>query len=194
MRRRRSGRRSLLTHAGAYAIKCAVACSAMAGLAPPAAAQGSCNVNREGACVVGGTAAEAIVVTITPVVRLSLPTSAISLGTATPAEFTSGVSTPVELQLSVRANTGWAISLAAIGAVWTASPATAWQSKPTADLGWANSAAGPFTDMGVAPATVQAGGPTAGTVIPLFLRTRYAWASDAPGSYSLPLQITIAAP
>lgn len=160
----------------------------------PLVAQGNCNVNREGACQVGATAAYALNVTITSVVRLSLPNSAISLGTATPAEFTAGFGTPVEIPLSIRANTGWAISIAALSPVWSASPVAAWQTKPVSDLSWGASPVGPFADMSVTPATIQSGGATANTLIPLYLRSRYGWATDSPGSYSLPLQITITAP
>lgn len=160
----------------------------------PLAAQGNCNVNREGVCQVGATAAYALNVTITSVVRLSLPNSAIALGTATPAEFTAGFGTPVEVPLSIRANTGWAISIAALSPVWSASPASAWQAKPVSDLSWGASPVGPFTNMSVAPSTIQSGGATANSVIPLYLRSRYGWATDSPGSYSLPLQITITAP
>lgn len=167
---------------------------ATAASATAAAAQGNCNVNREGACQVGATAAYALTVTITSVVRLSLPNSAIALGTATPTEFTAGFSTPVEVPLSIRANAGWAISIAAMSPVWSASPASAWQTKPVSDLGWGASPVGPFADMSGAPATIQSGGATGNTVIPLYLRTRYGWATDSPGSYSLPLQITITAP
>jgi hypothetical protein len=171
-----------------------IALLALAGSAAPLAAQGNCNVNREGACVVGATAAYALNVTITSVVRLSLLNSAIALGTATPAEFTAGFGTPVEVALSIRANSGWSISIAALSPVWSASPATAWQTKPVSDLSWGASPVGPFVDMSGAPATIQSGGATANTVIPLYLRARYGWANDSPGSYSLPLQITITAP
>jgi hypothetical protein len=167
---------------------------ALAGAGTRLAAQGNCNVNREGACQVGATAAYALNITIAPVVRLSLPNNAIALGTATPAEFTAGFGTPVEVPLSIRANTGWAISIAVLSPVWSAAPASAWQTKPVSDLGWGASPVGPFADMGGTPATVQSGGATGNTVIPLYLRARYGWATDSPGSYSLPLQITITAP
>ena len=66
--------------------------------------------------------------------------------------------------------------------------------KPAADLQWGLSATGPFTDLATATATLGTGAATAGQAINLYVRARYSWTADTPGSYSLPVQLTITAP
>lgn len=166
------------------------------GLAAPrdAHAQATCNVNNQASCQLGGTAATAVNITISPVIWMSLSNGAVALGTATAAQFTAGFGTPFALPITVRANIPWSVSLAALSPTWTGTPLTAWQLKPASDLEWSLAVAGPYTALAVTPATLGTGSMTAGTVIPLFLRPRYSWANDVPGSYSLPLQFTITAP
>ena len=162
--------------------------------ATDAAAQGNCNVNKSGACQVGGTATFAMNLTISAVVRLTFPSASIALGTATSAEFAAGFGTAISVPVTVQANTGWAIAVSGPVSLWTASPVTARQNKPLGDLQWATAAGGPYSNLSGAPTAIRAGGATALTVFPLFLRSRYAFNLDFPGSYSLPLLFTITAP
>lgn len=160
----------------------------------PLTAQGNCNVNNQSTCQVGGTTAYGMRLTISTVVRLSLPSATIALGTATPADFTAGFGTPLLVPLSIRANTGWTVSISATSTLWSATPAAARQNKPAADLQWGTATTGPFTDLSGSPVAIRAGTATAAATIPLYVRSRYAWTLDKPGSYSLPLQLTITAP
>lgn len=176
-------------------IRVAAACALLCGLAAAeAGAQANCNVNRAGACVVGGTATFAMNLTVSAVVRLTFPSTTIALGTATVAEFAAGAGSAITVPITIQANTGWAISISGPVALWSAAPATARQSKPVGDLQWATAAGGPYTNLSGAPAAIQAGGATALRVFPLFLRSRYSFSLDSPGAYSLPVQFTISAP
>lgn len=157
-------------------------------------AQGNCTVNRTGTCEVGGTATFAMNLTISSVVRVSFPSSTIGLGTATAAEFAAGFGTPISVPVTVQANTGWALSISSPVSLWSAAPASARQNKPVGDLQWATAPGGPFTDLALASASVRAGGATALLTFPLYLRARYSFLLDSPGSYSLPVLFTVSAP
>lgn len=187
MNRDRTGIAAVARFAAVCALLSAIA-------APEAEAQANCNVNRTGACVVGGTATFAMNLTISAVVRLTFPSPTIALGTATAAEFAAGAGSAITVPITLQANTSWAISISGPVALWAAAPATARQNKPVGDLQWATAAGGPFTNLSGAPAAIQAGGATALRVFPLFLRSRYSFSLDSPGAYSLPVQFTISAP
>ena len=179
----------------ANAILVAAFVAGLGGLTPrTAGAQGNCNVNKENACQVGGTATFGMTLTVSAIVRLTFPSSTIGLGTATAAEFAAGFSNAISIPVSLQANTGWAVSISGPVAVWSAIPPTARQNKPIGDLQWATSAGGPFTNLSGAPVSIRAGGATAITIFPLFLRSRYSFLLDVPGSYSLPVQFTVTAP
>lgn len=190
MSRAGCGRVRLVSRRGIVALA-----ALLSGLAASnAAAQGNCNVNKPGACQVGGTATFAMTLTISAVVRLTFPSATIGLGTATSAEFASGFGAAISVPVTVQANTGWALAVSGPVSLWTASPVTARQNKPIGDLQWATTAGGPYSNLSGAPASIRAGGATALTVVPLFLRSRYAFNLDFPGSYSLPVLFTITAP
>lgn len=162
--------------------------------APAAGAQGTCNVNNRATCIVGGTAAYGMNVTIPRVVRISLPATPILLGAADPAAFTAGFGAAVLVPLTIRANTGWSLTLAATSPLFTGTGPAARTDKPASDLQWSLTAAGPFTGLTTTGVGIATGTATAGQTVTLHLRALYAWTLDTPGSYSLPLQLTITAP
>lgn len=157
-------------------------------------AQGSCFVNNQATCTAGGDAANAITVTITVATRLSVPLTTVSVPGPTAANYEVGFGAAVNVPLTVSSNSSWAISLSVANPLWTATPGTARQNKPAADLQWATASAGPFTDATTTPVSVFAGAPVGGGVSPLFLRARFEWAVDTPGNYEIPVQLTITAP
>jgi hypothetical protein len=158
--------------------------------ASPLVAQGSCTVNNRNNCVLGASAAYAMNLTVTTVVRLQIPSATVALGTATAAEFTAGFGTPILTPVTVRANRSWTVTFRS----WTATGPNARPNKPVADLQWGTAASGPFTNLSATQVTLGTGAATAGTTVNLYLRPRYAFVLDGPGAYSLPLQLTITAP
>jgi hypothetical protein len=174
----------------------AVAVSMLIAVAPAGArAQGTCSVpNGAGNCVIADNATQAANITITRAVLMSLSASSVALASPVSADYIAGFGQTTGPSLTAKANTGWNVAIRATQATWTASPAPARANKPTADLQWGVAAAGPFNDLTTTNVTVQSGVATAGTVIPLYFRVKYAWTLDTPGTYSLPLQLTITAP
>lgn len=160
----------------------------------PLAAQGSCNVNFQANCAVGGTATYGLNVTISAVVRVAIENSAIALPAPTPAQFDAGFGGVVALPGSVRANRSWTLSISAGSAVWSATPVSARQNKPATDLQWATAVGGPFANLTTAPVTAFVGGATADAAGALYFRVRYSWTADTPGSYTLPIVVTLTAP
>jgi hypothetical protein len=158
-------------------------------------AQGSCTYNGFGGnCVLGDNATYAINLTITRAVRLALSTSNIALNPPMPDDYDAGFGYTAGPVLTVKSNSTWSLSIRVTQGTWTASPAPARANKPASELRWATSAAGPYSNFSTTAATVQSGPASAGTVIPLHLRVAYAWLLDTPGSYSLPVQVTITSP
>ena len=109
---------------------------ALSGAVNPVAAQGSCQTNNTRDCQVGGTAALGMTLTVSTVVRLSIPSATFALQNATGAEFALGFATPLLVPLNMRANTSWTISLSATAALWTATGASPRLNKPQSDLQW----------------------------------------------------------
>lgn len=169
---------------------------ALLALAPAGAvAQGNCNYSGFGGnCVLGDNATYAINLTITRAVRLGLSSTNIALNAPMPDDYDAGFGQSVGPVITVKSNSSWSVSIRTTQTNWTASPAPARPNKPSSELRWGTSAGGPFTNFTTTAVTVQSGAASAGTVIPLHFRVVYAWLLDRPGTYSLPVQLTITSP
>lgn len=174
--------------------RCALAACTLA-IAAIAEGQGTCTRNGQGTCVLGNDATHAVRITITRAIRLESTASSVALAQPSGLDYDAGFGLTVGPVLTMKANSSWAVTLRATQPLWTASPAPARADKPVGDLQWGLAAAGTFTDLSTTAATIASGGVgTNGTVIPLHFRVKYAWLLDAPGAYSLPLQITVTSP
>ena len=98
--------------------------------------------------------------------------------------------------ITVRANRSWTLSVKANAANWgfTAAGGTTDPSKVAGDLGWSTTGAAPYTAMTTSNATVATGSPTNASVQAMSYQTKYDITKDVPGTYSLGLTYTIAAP
>lgn len=163
-------------------------------IAGEVAGQGVCTVNNQASCTVGGDATHSITITITNTARLSSPVSTVVLTQPTTTSFVNGFGVPVLVQLPVRSNVNWTVGINAGATLWNASPGSAWQTKPAGDLQWGLSSGGTFFDVTTTPVTVASGLATGTATVGLYLRVRFLWTSDVPGSYSLPVQFTLTAP
>lgn len=169
-------------------------CASAAG-AEMVRAQGTCTETADGTCTIGNNNTYAITITITQAVRLQMSSAAIALNAPSALDFDATFGQTTGPTLTMRSNTSWSISIRTTQSLWTASPPPARPNKPAADLQWATASGGPFTDFTLTNATLATGATaTAGTLIPLFFRVRYAWLLDTPGSYSIPVQLTVTAP
>src|SRR5690606_37889577 len=112
----------------------ALVMAAATALAVPLAAQANCEVNNQASCTVGGNAAHGITITIHTVVRLSTPTTSITLPTQAGG---GGVGTYYGTELMVpflvRANTAYALTVSSSQAIWSSSGTGARTDKPRAD-------------------------------------------------------------
>ena len=157
--------------------------------------QGTCTRNGQGTCMIGDDATHAIRITITQAIRLESTSGAVSLSSPSGLDYDAGFGLTTGPVLTMKSNIPWTVTLRATQPLWTASPAPARADKPVTDLQWGVAATGPFTDLSIAATTIATGAAgTNGTVIPLHFRVKYAWMLDSPGTYSIPLQLTVTSP
>ena len=159
-----------------------------------AGAQATCEVRSANVCVAGGTSATSITITVTEATRVTMASSSVSLPAPTESSYNTGFGGPGSVQFEVRSNTNWAVAISSSATAWTGSPLSARQDKPATDLQWSLNSGGPFTDVTSSLATISTGAATASTLRTLFLRSKYAWATDRPGSYTIQVQIVLTAP
>jgi len=99
----------------------------------------------------------------------------------------------------VKANRSWSVSIRALTSTWDAVPGpgggTPRSDKPAEDLLWSrNPGSGYAVVSSGSGSTIATGTATAGTSVQLYYRTLWSFATDSPGSYSITIGLTIAAP
>jgi len=162
----------------------------------------TCDGSANAPTVTVAASATANVTGYTNPALLRLTTSATTLTLVpTIAAFDSSRTPWVSTTLTIQANRTWKVSVSTSATQWTATGTFAWQNKPIGDLQWRVSA--PYTSTAwtsltgtatqVAPQTGSgsAGGSNAVT---LDWSARLSWTSDAPGSYSIPVTLTLTTP
>jgi hypothetical protein len=171
---------------------------ALVGTAPAVAAQ-SCTTNSS---IRAGSAARSCIITdnvpnassYTNPALLQLTASAVNLGlTVNEAAFNTGRTGEVPLTLQIVGNRSWVLT-ASGPAAWTASGPLAWMSKPVGDLRWSMIAGGDGTALSTSAATLAAGEATAAFSVTVHWTAALAWERDKPGTYSLPVTLTLTAP
>jgi hypothetical protein len=125
------------------------------------------------------------------VLRLSLHGSPVVVATASPATIQSGEQASEGPSAVVRSNGSWKLHISAAQDVWTAVDGSARADKPASDLTWSSSATGGFSSLSTGPAEAARGGPTGGTALPLYYRTRFTPTSDTPGAYQMVVRLTL---
>jgi hypothetical protein len=169
-----------------------VAVAALVAAAPMQAQ--SCDIAGSGNCTVGTTAS----MTMPSLLRLTLGSTTSSLSApAAVSEFDAdGV---VQKQstgpsVTVRANRGWAVTLQADAATFTAAGGSSY-AKPISDLEVSKDGGSSYSPISNSEAfSITSGTATASSVFSnIRYRTRYSVASDAPGTYSLGITYTLTA-
>jgi hypothetical protein len=180
--------------AGRWGLCCAALVAGLWGRS--VAAQSSCTRNgTSGSCTIGNNATYSIRLTITRAVRLELSgTGGVALNAPTADDFVAGVGQTTGPIVTVKSNSAWTVSLRSTNLLWTGVGPWARTDKPVGELRWATAPAGSYVPMTTAPATVLSGAATAGTNVTLYFRVTYAFLSDPPGTYSLPLVLLITSP
>ena len=162
----------------------------------------TCDGSNNAPTVTVAASATANVTGYTNPALLRLTTSATTLTLVpTVAAFDTSRTPWVSTTLTVQANRTWKVSVSTSATNWTATGTFAWQNKPIGDLQWRVSA--PYTSTEwtsltgtatqVAPQTGSgsAGGSNSVTLI---WSSRLAWTTDKPGTYSLPVTLTLTTP
>ncbi len=165
-------------------------------LLPAAAleAQLTCTINNVANCTVGGTATAAINVTIQQATRVTLASSTVTIPQPTDASYNAGFGAPGSVTFEVRSNAAWRVSISSSSTTWSFSPPSARTDKPRTDLQWATAPGGPYTDLSAAITSIATGTATNSSVQTLYLRSKYNWTLDRPGTYSIAVQVTLTAP
>lgn len=159
-----------------------------------ASAQITCTANLAATCTLGGAASAALNITIQQATRLTLASSSVALPQPTDVSYNAGFGAPGSVAFEIRSNANWRVSISSSATTWSFSPASARNDKPRADLQWATNIAGPFTDVTATATSIATGGATNSTIQTLYLRSKYNWTLDLPGSYSIAVQVTLTAP
>lgn len=144
-------------------------------------APASCSLNLSWQVVVQRT----VRVTITPTVA--------TLTNPNATDFNNGFSAALGHTAVVKANNAWQILISSGQALWTAGGGGR-ADKPRADLAWGLAVGGPFTTITGTPAQVTTGTATASTSVPIYYQVLWVWNLDIPGTYTLPVTLTISAP
>jgi hypothetical protein len=161
-------------------------------LADPAEAQAACN----------GGASCSLTVTLRlgrpQVFRLALSDGTTTVPPLTASDFSAGFKNVNGPTVTILANAPYRITVQAAIPTWQYTGAQANPSKSAADLQWSRAAGGPWASSASAatlwPASGSSAPATAGQTVSLFYRTIWQWTSSPPGSYALPVNITLTSP
>lgn len=132
------------------------------------------------------------------VFRLVLSTVSTPVPALTAADFTLGHKDVAGPVLTVFANAPHRITVQAAAPLWQYAGAAPNPGKAASDLFWSRDANGAWLSSGTAatlwPVSGPSAPPSAGQTIPLFYRTRWHWTGSPPGTYTLPVNITLTSP
>jgi hypothetical protein len=133
--------------------------------------------------------------TVNDVVQLTLSGTTLDLGTPTAADFTVGFKDVAGPTATVKSNRPWHVDVVANNAVkFTYVGALTDPNKASSDLHWGTIAGTYGNDAGTSSVLKSGATGTNGTSQQIFFRTMWAWAADVPGTYSLVVNFTLAAP
>ena len=163
--------------------------------AATAARAQTCTATQKPNTVSSCTVSSTVGVNVVKSVSLSMSNAATTLATPAVADVDAGLqrvatSGPV---LTVRANSAWVVNIKALNETWTAG-AGGRVDKPASDLRWSLSASGTFTALSTAGSQLATGAATTAASYQLFFKAAYNWVDDLPGTYNLPVVLTITAP
>jgi hypothetical protein len=158
-------------------------------------ANAQCSGNA-GTCNTTNTAS----VTVGALVKLGMSSAATALTNPTADDVAAGnVLSDAGPSFTIKANRSWTLKIKSQNAAsWTYVGSDAGV-KPISDLAWSTAAGGTFAAITAADATFTSGASsTNGTAAQAFFKTSwtndFTSASNAPGTYSLPIVFTLTAP
>lgn len=141
------------------------------------------------ACTVNSTAS----VTVPAVLQLTLSSITTALTAPTAANFDAAGVPDAGPSVTVKANKGWTLKIAAGAASFTGSGG-ANLAKASTDLAWSTTVAGTFTGLVTGGATVLTSATGSSVTQNMFYQTSWHSATDTPGTYSLVVAYTLSEP
>ncbi len=150
--------------------------------AAPATAQG---------CATACRATNVVHATVGTIMRLTVNGSTTVVASPSPAAYAAGQDAVAGPTAIVKSNGRWKLQISAVEPTWDAANAAARTDKPASDLQWSTLPSGQYTSVATTPSDVAEGAATAGTPLPLHYRAQFDQASDAPGSYTLVVKLTL---
>lgn len=133
--------------------------------------------------------------TVPDVMQLTLSTTTLDLGTPSAADFSAGYKEMAGPTATVQSNRPWHIDVVAANVTqFTYSGSLTDPGKPASDLKW-GTVSGTYTNNAGTSAVLKTG-TSGGTGVSqqIFFKTLWSWASDVPGTYSVVVKFTLAAP
>ena len=146
----------------------------------------------------GASCVVEITMPVSDVIRITASASTIDLGSPTLSDFTAGYHDVIGpgLTVAVKANRSFQVQLSGGGAAFGYAGPLADPLKPATDLKWATSQgglSGSPNDM-TGTFALMNGTATASATTSLYFRTLWVITRDVPGTYSLPVALTLSAP
>jgi hypothetical protein len=132
-------------------------------------------------------------VVVQPTVRVTVTPTVATLASPDATDFTNGFSISLGHTAVIKANNAWQLLISSGQALWTAGGGGR-PNKPDGDLLWGLSSGGPFTAVTGTPVQVTTGTATNATSVSIYYKVLWVWNLDIPGTYTLPVTLTISAP
>lgn len=143
------------------------------------------------------TLSTTVSVTVPTILRLSLDDTTTAIPAPTEANFDAGSQDVASaITANVKANRGYTLNIRGGAALWTGSGGAS-ATKSVGDLRWRTGGAAPgaaMTTSDAAVATTVAGTTGLGTDYAITYNIAWSYASDTPGTYTLPVVFTATAP
>jgi hypothetical protein len=140
------------------------------------------------------TLSTTVSVTVPTILRLSLDDTTTAIPAPTETDFDAGSQDVASaITATVKANRGYTLNIRGGAATWSGGSGT----KAVGDLRWRTGGAAPGTAMTTSDAVVAttgAGTSGAGTNYAFTYNIAWSYASDTPGTYTLPVIFTATAP
>lgn len=182
---------------GTAFVACVIAC--LVACATTAEAQSTCTTSSSirsataRTCTFTIAAPNASTYTNPKILSLVASTTTVAL-TVNEAAFVAGKTPESSMTLVVKGNRSWAVTAQGDAATWTSSGTLAWAFKPVTDVTWATTSGAAGTSLTTTAATVMSGNATASSSATLYWSSALSWTTDKPGSYSMPITLTLTTP
>ena len=137
------------------------------------------------------TASTSTTLTVGRVIQLTLSSTTTTLAPPALSDYDAGFVANQGPSATVKSNGRWKLQISAAAPTWDAADGAARTDKPASDLQWSTLPSGQYTSVATTPSDVAEGGATAGTPLPLHYRAQLDQATDAPGSYTLVVKLTL---